>query len=141
PVQRQRAGHVDGIYLRGRPSDPVSLVLRRLSSRAPQHIQNAFLIALADAASCCPTALAMLDVTSLISRTAVPISRTASTAFRVEAWIRLTFWPISEVALAVCPGSALTSWAPTAKPRPASPARAASIVAFSARRLVCSAIA
>ena len=29
----------------------------------------------------------------------------------------------------------------TAKPRPASPARAASMVAFSARRLVCSAIA
>src|SRR6185369_2571812 len=37
--------------------------------------------------------------------------------------------------------SALTSWATTAKPRPASPARAASIVALSARRLVCSAIA
>jgi len=35
----------------------------------------------------------------------------------------------------------LTSWATTAKPRPASPARAASMVAFSASRLVCSAIA
>ncbi|MNT97465.1 hypothetical protein D3C72_2397970 [compost metagenome] len=36
--------------------------------------------------------------------------------------------------------SALTSAATTAKPRPASPARAASIVAFSARRLVWVAI-
>jgi hypothetical protein len=38
----------------------------------------------------------------------------------------------------VCAASALTSDATTAKPRPASPARAASIVAFSAKRLVCS---
>ena len=37
--------------------------------------------------------------------------------------------------------SALTSAATTAKPLPASPARAASIVAFRARRLVCEAIA
>ena len=49
--------------------------------------------------------------------------------------------PISSVAFAVCVASALTSWATTAKPRPASPARAASIVALSASRLVCSAIA
>jgi hypothetical protein len=35
--------------------------------------------------------------------------------------------------------SALTSWATTANPLPASPARAASMVAFSASRLVCSA--
>src|SRR6185369_12588165 len=47
---------------------------------------------------------------------------------------------ISSVALAVCAASAFTSWATTAKPRPASPARAASMVAFSARRLVCSAM-
>ena len=50
-------------------------------------------------------------------------------------WLR-----ISSVALAVCPESALTSPATTANPRPASPARAASIVALSASRLVCSAI-
>src|ERR1700728_2339292 len=35
----------------------------------------------------------------------------------------------------------LTSEATTAKPRPASPARAASMVAFNANKLVCSAIA
>ena len=49
--------------------------------------------------------------------------------------------PISSVAFAVWFASAFTSEATTAKPRPASPARAASIVAFSARRLVCAAIA
>src|SRR5881227_3892200 len=49
--------------------------------------------------------------------------------------------PISPVAFAVCSASALTSEATTANPRPASPARAASMVAFSANRLVCSAIA
>ncbi len=92
------------------------------------------------AASCCPTAQAMFEVTSLMSRTALPISRTASTALRVEVWISVTFWPISVVALAVCSASALTSCATTAKPRPASPARAASMVALSASRLVCSAM-
>ena len=40
----------------------------------------------------------------------------------------------------VWPASALTSPATTAKPRPASPARAASMVALSASRLVCSAM-
>ena len=45
-------------------------------------------------------------------------------------------WLISPVAFAVCSASAFTSDATTAKPRPASPARAASIVAFSASRLV-----
>ena len=43
---------------------------------------------------------------------------------------------ISDVACAVWVASAFTSAATTAKPRPASPARAASIVAFSASRLV-----
>ena len=45
-------------------------------------------------------------------------------------------WPISPVAFAVCSASAFTSRATTANPRPASPARAASMVAFSASRLV-----
>ena len=50
------------------------------------------------------------------------------------------FWLISSVAFAVCLASSFTSLATTAKPLPASPARAASIVAFSASRLVCCAI-
>src|SRR6478672_8535361 len=48
--------------------------------------------------------------------------------------------PISPVAFAVCSARALTSDATTAKPRPASPARAASMVALRAKRLVCPAI-
>src|SRR6186997_3118642 len=47
---------------------------------------------------------------------------------------------MSSVAFAVCAASAFTSDATTAKPRPASPARAASIVAFSASKLVCAAM-
>ena len=48
--------------------------------------------------------------------------------------------PISSVAFAVRVASDLTSAATTAKPRPASPALAASMVALSASRLVCAAI-
>jgi hypothetical protein len=44
------------------------------------------------------------------------------------------------VAFCVSIDSAFTSLATTAKPRPASPARAASIVALSASRFVCLAI-
>ena len=47
---------------------------------------------------------------------------------------------MSSVAFAVSCASSLTSLATTAKPLPASPARAASIVAFSASRFVCSAM-
>jgi hypothetical protein len=47
---------------------------------------------------------------------------------------------ITSVAPFVSSASFLISSATTAKPFPASPARAASIAAFSARRFVCSAI-
>ena len=47
---------------------------------------------------------------------------------------------MSSVAFAVSCASSLTSLATTAKPLPASPARAASIVAFRASRFVCSAM-
>ena len=61
----------------------------------------------------------------------------ASTAAPVET-CTAAIWPaISSVALAVCTASDFTSDATTAKPRPASPARAASMVALSASRLVC----
>ena len=49
--------------------------------------------------------------------------------------------PIWSVALRVSSDSCFTSEATTAKPLPASPARAASIVALSASRMVCLAIA
>ena len=68
------------------------------------------------------------------------ISLIAFTDCCVAAWMPLICWPISPVAFAVCSASAFTSDATTAKPRPASPARAASMVALSARRLVCPAM-
>ncbi|MFK4572295.1 hypothetical protein ABIF94_003731 [Bradyrhizobium ottawaense] len=64
----------------------------------------------------------------------------APTESSVAVWIPVICWLISPVALAVCSASALTSEATTAKPRPASPARAASMVALRARRLVWPAI-
>ncbi len=69
-----------------------------------------------------------------------PISLMATTESWVAACISAIWLLISLVALAVWLASALTSWATTAKPRPASPARAASMVAFNASRLVCSAM-
>ena len=60
----------------------------------------------------------------------------ASTASVVAPWMS-PIWPaISSVALPVWVASDLTSDATTAKPLPASPARAASMVALSASRLV-----
>ena len=64
-----------------------------------------------------------------------------ATAPEVSSWIASTLRAMSSVARAVSCASSLTSLATTAKPLPASPARAASIVALSARRFVCSAIA
>ena len=63
----------------------------------------------------------------------------APTVRSAALWIDPTCPVMRSVASAVWPASALTSEATTAKPRPAAPARAASIVALSASRLVCSA--
>ena len=64
----------------------------------------------------------------------------SDTARRVASWISVTWFEISPVACEVWLASSLTSEATTANPLPASPARAASMVAFSASRLVCDAI-
>ena len=61
----------------------------------------------------------------------------ARTALCVEDCTAAIWAAITSVAFAVCTASALTSEATTAKPLPAVPARAASIVALSASRLVC----
>nr|WP_304441382.1 hypothetical protein [Kineosporia sp. R_H_3] len=55
-------------------------------------------------------------------------------------WMPEIFDVMSPVARPVSWASSLTSFATTAKPLPASPARAASMVAMRASRLVCSAI-
>ena len=69
-----------------------------------------------------------------------PMLRIAPTAEVVTPCIAAIWARISSVALAVWSARDLTSEATTAKPRPASPARAASMVALSASRLVCEAM-
>jgi hypothetical protein len=69
-----------------------------------------------------------------------PIAPIAATDSCVAACMPEICVLMSLVAFAVCDASAFTSCATTAKPRPDSPARAASMVALSASRLVCSAI-
>jgi hypothetical protein len=78
----------------------------------------------------------MLTVISLICAIVSVIPLIAVTASPVEDCMAATWAEISSVALAVWLASALTSEATTANPRPDSPARAASIVALSASRLV-----
>ena len=58
----------------------------------------------------------------------------------MSVWIASIRREMSSVARAVSWARSLTSLATTAKPLPASPARAASMVALSASRFVCSAI-
>ena len=92
-------------------------------------------------APCSSIALAIAENTGRIAAIAAMMRFTAainSCASRCN-WSILR--PISSVAFCVAPESDLTSCATTAKPRPASPARTASIVALSASRLVCLAIA
>ena len=64
-----------------------------------------------------------------------PIALIASMASPATFWMSAICSEISSVAFAVWLASDFTSEATTAKPRPASPARAASIVAFSAEQI------
>jgi hypothetical protein len=91
------------------------------------------------AASCSSTAAAMAEEISEMRPMVPLISLMAATESCVAACMLPICVLISSVALAVWAASALTSCATTAKPRPASPARAASMVALRASRLVCSA--
>src|SRR4051812_33210199 len=91
-------------------------------------------------AVCSSTALAMVLEMSLIWLMISLICPIAPTASRVSVWIASIFWLMSSVALAVSLANSFTSLATTAKPLPASPARAASMVALRASRLVCCAI-
>ncbi len=75
---------------------------------------------------------------SLALSTPLPIRDSMALASPVSCWIDSWIWC---VACAVSCASFFTSLATTAKPRPASPARAASMVALSASRLVWLAMA
>ncbi|MGY2932345.1 hypothetical protein ACVWZ6_001947 [Bradyrhizobium sp. GM6.1] len=92
------------------------------------------------AAPCSSTAAAIVVVTSLISPMIRPMPWMAPTADVVTDCMLAIWLRISSVALAVWLARLFTSEATTAKPRPASPARAASMVALSASRLVCEAM-
>ena len=81
---------------------------------------------------CCSTAAEIEVAMSLMRSMVWPIALIALTESSVASCILVIWLAISSVALAVWPARLLTSCATTAKPRPASLARAASIVAFSA---------
>ena len=90
---------------------------------------------------CCSTAAAMPLTLSPITPMVEPMRAMASTTPMVDCWMPWTSVAISSVEEAVWEASAFTSVATTAKPLPASPARAASMLALSASRLVCWAMA
>jgi hypothetical protein len=82
----------------------------------------------------------MVETISLTSLITLDIPSTCLTAIEVDFWMPSILSLISWVASAVCLASSLISFATTAKPLPASPALAASMVALRARRFVCSEI-
>ncbi len=88
------------------------------------------------AALCSVTAEAMATAISFTCVTVWAMPWMASAVRSATDWIAEICPPISSVALPVCCASVFTSEATTAKPLPASPARAASIVALRASRLV-----
>ncbi|MEZ5261916.1 MAG: hypothetical protein R2755_09075 [Acidimicrobiales bacterium] len=91
-------------------------------------------------AVCSSTAAAMTFWVSAMRPTMAVISSMADTAAPVSSRTAASWAVIDEVAVAVSNASSLTSLATMAKPLPASPARAASMVALRASRLVCSAM-
>ena len=91
-------------------------------------------------AACSSTALAMIPEISFILLMMAVISSIEVKAPFASACMTLMLPPISSVALAVWRANSLTSLATTAKPLPNSPARAASMVALSASKFVCSAM-
>ncbi|MNL49786.1 hypothetical protein D3C87_1727440 [compost metagenome] len=96
----------------------------------------------------CSRAEVTIDLTCSLMRStsspmrcrASPVAVTSSTPVLTSTFDLPTSALMSRAASAARPARARTSWATTAKPLPASPARAASTPAFSARRLVWKAI-
>ena len=90
--------------------------------------------------ACSSTEAAIADEISLMREIVCVMASMTLTALVVVPWTSAICALISSVAFAVWVARLYTSDATTAKPRPASPARAASMVALSASRLVCSAM-
>ena len=86
--------------------------------------------------ACSSIAWRMRSAEVWTSSTVAWIEPLASTVWRVACWIAVILAVMSSVARAVWLARLFTSCATTAKPRPASPARAASMVALRASRLV-----
>ncbi len=91
-------------------------------------------------ADCSSTAAAIVPCNPSMRAMTSEICAIAAVAAAASDCVAATREVISSVARAVCIANSFTSPATTANPRPASPARAASMVAFSARRFVCPAI-
>ena len=91
-------------------------------------------------AFCSATAPLTFSNTGRIASIACEMRCTASTEPAASRCSASIFLVISSVAFWVCTASAFTSVATTAKPRPASPARAASMVELRASSVVCRAI-
>ncbi len=111
-----------------------------VTSPAPRAAWSMF-CAISDVAAFCSSTALEIDPAIELTSAIVPAIEFMTTVVPcVNSWMFLICWATSAVALAVCVASDLTSAATTAKPLPASPALAASIVAFRVRRLVCAAI-
>jgi hypothetical protein len=87
-----------------------------------------------------PTEVESERTLSVIWASAPPASRTRTTPASTSCVEPSMSWRIERAESPVCCASRRTSSATTAKPRPASPARAASTEALRARRLVWKAI-
>ena len=94
----------------------------------------AMLLVAADCSSIAAAMDATISLTSAMTRDTFSISVMPPAVADCTPAMRAL---ISSVAAAVCCASVLISLATTANPFPADPARAASIVALSASRLVC----
>ena len=106
------------------------------SNSAASAVSSTAAVIIVTVCACSSIASRMRSAEVWTSSTVPWIEPLASTVWRVACWIAVILAVMSSVARAVCEARLFTSCATTAKPRPASPARAASIVALSARRLV-----
>jgi len=86
----------------------------------------------------CSSTAAAVDVTYSLTLLIACLIEPSALTTSPEMPLRLPIsWPILSVACLAWLARLFTSEATTAKPRPASPARADSIVALSASRLIC----